>query len=98
MEKFKVTTYHTMGVVKESATTPIRLVFNASSKANEQVPPLNDLLATGPSLTEKLVDCLVSFRTKRYAITADISKAFLRVGIAPLDRDYLRFLWVEDLN
>ena len=88
--------YH--GVVKESATTPIRLVFNASSKANDQVPSLNDLLATGPSLTEKLVDCLVSFRTKQFAITADISKAFLRVGIEPLDRDYLRFLWVKDLE
>ena len=86
------------GVVKESATTPIRLVFNASSKANEQVPSLNDLLETGPNLTERLVDCLLSFRTKRYAVTADINKAFLRVGMAPLDRDYLRFLWVEDLN
>ena len=43
--------YH--GVVKESATTPIRLVFNASSKVNDQVPSLNDMLATRPSLTEK---------------------------------------------
>ena len=52
----------------------------------------------GPSLTEKLVDCLVGFCTKRYAITADISKAFLRVGIDPLDRDYLQFLWINDLD
>ena len=88
--------YH--GVVKESSTTPVRLVFNASSKANERVPSLNDLLETGPSLTEKLVDCLVGFRTKKYAVTADISKAFLRVGINRLDRDYLRFLWVKDIN
>ena len=88
--------YH--GVVKESATTPIRLVFNASSKVNDQVPSLNDLLATGPSLTEKLIDCLVMFCTKQFAITADISKAFLRVGIDPLDRDYLRFLWVKDID
>ena len=37
--------YH--GVIKESATTPVRLVFNASSRANDRVPSLNDLLETG---------------------------------------------------
>ena len=88
--------YH--GVVKESATTPIRLVFNASSKIKEEVPSLNDMLETGPSLTEKLVDCLVMFRKNEYAVTADISKAFLRVGVNPHDRDYLRFLWVKNLD
>ena len=87
------------GVEKStSTTTPLRLVFNASSKRNTSTPSLNDMLDTGPSLTEKLVDCLAQFRKGKYAVTADISKAFLRVGITERDRDFVRFLWVEDFD
>ena len=82
-------------VLKDSATTPIRLVFNASAKIIGQ-HSLNDLLETGPSLTEKLTDTLLNFRIGKYAICADISKAFLRVGLNPEDRDYVRFLWWEN--
>ena len=82
-------------VIKQSPTTPIRIVFNASCKANSKAPFLNELLEKGPSLTERLVDCLVKFRTKRFAVSADISKAFLRIGLVERDRDYVRFLWVE---
>ena len=38
---------------KKSATTPLRIVFNASSRPNEG-KSLNDCLMTGPSLTAKL--------------------------------------------
>ena len=37
-------------VFKKSATNPLRIVFNASSKPNEG-KSLNDCLLTGPSLT-----------------------------------------------
>ena len=58
-------------VFKKSATTPLRIVFNASSKPNEG-RSLNDCLLTGPSLTAKLHEILVQFRQGTYAITADI--------------------------
>lgn len=80
-------------VSKDSETTPIRIVFNCSSKANSQTPSLNDCLMTGPSLTKKLYDVLLNFRTNKHAFTADISKAFLRIGLKEEDRDYTRFLW-----
>ena len=58
------------GVLKESATTPLRTVLNCSSKANPQAPSLNDCLMTGQNLTRKLGDLLLSFRTGKYAYSA----------------------------
>ncbi|XP_069187734.1 uncharacterized protein [Procambarus clarkii] len=58
------------------------------------------ILRERPSLTQKLYDILLKFRLK-YAYTAEISKAFLRVGLQEEDRDFAKFLWVknpEDLN
>ena len=65
-------------VFKKSATTPMRIVFNASSKPTDGTS-LNDCLFTGSSLTAKLHDILLTFRQGQYAITADISKAFHRI-------------------
>ena len=86
------------GVTKDSVTTPLRIVFNASSKQSPYEPSLNDCLLTGPSLTTKLFDYLLSFRTNPYAVVSDISKAFLRIGINEPSRDYCRFLWCPDLD
>ena len=79
-------------VFKKSATTPLRIVFNASSKLNDG-KSLNDCLLTGPSLTAKLQEILVQFRQGTYAVTADISKAFHRIIVNPDDRKFLKFLW-----
>ena len=86
--------YH--GVRKESSTTPLRIVFNASSCQNGNGLSLNSCLLTGPSLTHKLFDHLIEFRTNPFAVVADISKAFLRIGINEHHRDYTRFLWLKD--
>ena len=89
------------GVKKDSASTPLRVVFNASSKSKNGEGSLNDCLLTGPNLIQKLVDTLLKFRVGRYGYTADISKAFLRVGLKEEDRDFTRFLWKvnpEDIN
>ena len=77
---------------KKSATTPMRIVFNASSKPTDGTS-LNDCLLTDTSLTAKLHDNLLTFRQGQYAITADISKAFHRILVNEQDRDYLKFLW-----
>ena len=75
-------------VAKDSVTTPLRIVFNCSAKESPQAASLNDCLMTGPSLTEKIGDVLMKFRTGKFAYTADISKAFLRVGLQEGDRDF----------
>ena len=84
------------GVLKDSDTTPLRIVYNCSARDGKGSPSLNDCLIKGPSLTEKLGDVLLKFRVNDYAFCADISKAFLRVGLQPADRDYVRFLWFRD--
>ena len=79
-------------VKKNSLTTPLRMVFNCSAKA-DKAPSPNDCLMTGPSLTAELGDALLKFITHKYAYTADISKAFLRISLQSCDCDFIRFLW-----
>ena len=83
-------------VFKDSVTTPLRIVFNASSKPNDGTS-LNDCLMTGKSLTAKLHEILLLFRQGKYAVTADISKAFHRIIVHEADRKFLKFLW-NNLN
>ena len=84
-------------VYKKSATTPIRIVVNASSKPTGG-KSLKDCLLTGPTLTAKLHNILLTFQGGKYAVTADISKAFHRVIADERDRDYLRFCGLIEIN
>ena len=45
-----------------------------------------------------LFNILVKFRSHAVGLVADIEKAFLMVGIADVDRDMLRFLWVKNIH
>ncbi|XP_064462301.1 uncharacterized protein LOC135372760 [Ornithodoros turicata] len=81
--------------VSESTTTKVRVVFDASSHA-VGATSLNDHLEKGPKLTPDLVHILLRFRMYRVAITADIQKASLQIGIREADRDALRFLWLAE--
>ena len=73
----------------ERATTKIRIVYDGSAKLSDSDLSLNDCLQTGPNLIPKLFDVFVQFRSHPVAITADIEKAFLMIGIVPADRDVL---------
>ncbi|XP_064098140.1 uncharacterized protein LOC135209373 [Macrobrachium nipponense] len=84
------------GVLKDSDTTPLRILYNCSARDRKDNPSLNDCLIKGPSLTVKLGDVLLKFRVNDFAFCADISKAFLRVGLQNVDRDFVRFLWFRD--
>jgi len=81
----------------ESSTTPIRPVFDASCKTL-RTPSLNDCLEKGPNLLELIPAVLLRFREKRIGLVADIRKAFQMVSVNVDDRDFLRFLWWEDVG
>ena len=79
-------------VIKINSSTPIRPVFDASADSDDG-PSLNECLHTGPNLIELIINIILKFRINKIGITADISKAFLQIGIVPADREALKFLW-----
>ena len=78
-------------VFKESATTPLHIVFNASSYSKGGGKSLNDCLYAGPYLTTKRHDLLLTFRSNSSAVISDISKAFHRVIVHPEHRKWTKF-------
>ena len=84
-------------VIRESTeSTKLRIVFDASAKANEKSPSLNDCLETGPALQNFLWDVLVPNRLKPIALAGDLKQAFLQVRIRMEDRDALQFHWLKN--
>ncbi|XP_055946975.1 uncharacterized protein LOC129980618 [Argiope bruennichi] len=82
------------GVYREGSTsTPLRVVFNASSPSSNGVS-LNDLLGKGD--VEDIFELILRFRTHKFAFTFDIQKMFRQILVVPHQRDYLRILWFDD--
>ena len=77
------------------SSTKLRLVFDASAK--KVVPSLNDAMYKGPFFTRLLFDVLVRFRLNPIGIIADIEKAYLQISVGDCHRDFLRFLWFDDV-
>ena len=82
----------------DSATTKMRIVYDASAIVSSEALSLNDCLHTGPNLMQDLTGILLKLRTHRIAFTADIEKAFLQIELNNQDRDATRFLWLKDIN
>ena len=67
------------GVIKESSTTPLRVVYDCSCRKSPKHPSLNDCLTTGPPLLNEITTILLGFRQSKYGLTAEIEKAFLNI-------------------
>lgn len=89
---------HLAVIRREASTTKLRVVYDASAKARKGGTSLNDCLHKGPSLNPLLFDILLRFREKRVVLVGDIEKAFLNIEVDSADRDYLRFLWLENVH
>ena len=86
------------GVLRtEKETSKLRIVYDASAKHDQQ-PSLNDILYSGPCLLPLLFEILLRFRIGTIGVVADIKQAFLQIEIAEEHRDFLRFLWYEDVS
>ena len=83
-----------MAVVREAAeSTKLRVVYDASARAHNDAPSLNDCLHPGPPLQNQLWNVLVRSRFHPVLIAGDLQKAFLQVRIRACERDALRFHW-----
>ena len=80
----------------QSASTPMRVVFNSSARTRGSFS-LNDCLAKGPCLLNQLLGILLRFRQDRFAFIGDIRKMFHSIDIPIQDQMTHLFLW-RDMN
>ena len=59
---------------------------------------LNSALVSGPDLTEPLVNVLMRFRTREFAVTGDIEEMFHQIFVREEDRCAQRFFWRNSLS
>ena len=88
---------HREVIREQKTTTKIRIVYDASAKMKNR-PSLNDCLEKGPCMLPKIFDIIVRFRCFKYVVTSDIQSAFLNIRVNERDRDFLRFLWIDDIH
>ena len=82
-------------VIKENSTTVIRPVFDASAK-EAQHPALNECLENGINLIEHIPSILLRFREGSIRVISDIRRASLQISVNAMDRDFMRFLWIDE--
>ena len=87
---------HHAVIRRDKLTTKLRIVYDSSTKSD--CVAFNDCLYAGPPLAENIFDVLLTFRVNQVALSGDIERAFLMVGMAEEDRAVLRFLWVDVVN
>ena len=80
---------------EDKKTIKLRIVFDASAKENR--PNLNEVLYKGPQLTPVIFDIHIRLRTYTIALTSDIEKAFHQVSVHEKGREFLRFLWFNNV-
>ena len=82
-------------VRRNAETTKVRVVYDASSKEDKNGTSLNECLHVGPLLNPLLFDIVIRFREFKVVLIGVIEKAFLNVEV---NKDSLRFLWVDDVQ
>ena len=75
----------------KSKSTPCRIVYNSSARFKGS--SLNDYLAKGPSMLNKLLGVLLRFREGKHAFIGDIAKMYHSIDMEPRDQMVHLFLW-----
>lgn len=80
------------GILKDSTTTKLRVVFDASCQTSSGLS-LNDVLKVGPTIQRDLVSIILKFRKHNVVCIADVEKMYRQCNIASEHRDLQRILW-----
>ncbi|XP_058817756.1 uncharacterized protein LOC131681067 [Topomyia yanbarensis] len=78
-----------------SSSTKCRVVFDASAKSSSPKLSLNEVLKVGPIVQRDLFSIMLSFRKHAVAFSADITKMYRQILVAPEDTCYQRIFWRE---
>ncbi|XP_055714803.1 uncharacterized protein LOC129808922, partial [Phlebotomus papatasi] len=81
-------------VIKESTSTPVRVVFDASAKTTSG-KSLNSVLLVGAKTQDDLFEILLRFRQHNVILKADIQKMYRQIIIHEEDQNMQRILWRE---
>ncbi|XP_078051908.1 uncharacterized protein LOC144478063, partial [Augochlora pura] len=92
IDKSRLYIPHRAVIRSESATTKLRVVFNATSRTTGGYS-LNDILHVGPKLPNDITSVLTRWRLYEYVLVADIEKMFRQIQVATEDRRYQCILW-----
>ncbi|GFS80422.1 integrase catalytic domain-containing protein [Trichonephila clavipes] len=82
-------------VLRDSSTTKLKVVFDASAKSTSGYS-LNDILMVGPRVQRDVYPILLSFRTFQIAVCADLEKMFRQIRISSEDTNWQRILWRDN--
>ncbi|XP_075157769.1 uncharacterized protein LOC142231036 [Haematobia irritans] len=83
---------HHAVIKPERNSTKVRVVFNASKKSTTGLS-LNDILYTGPTLQNDLMNVILRWRIFQYVFNGDIEKMYRQIVIDERDRQYQRCLF-----
>ncbi len=86
---------HQAVIKKESTTTKLRVVFDASAKTTNGYS-LNDVMLIGPKLQKDIVDIILKWRMWRYVMSADVEKMYRQIKVREEDQEYQYILWREN--
>ena len=82
-------THH--GVLKDSTSTPLRVVTNSSFKNGKY--SLNDILPKGPNSLNDMLEVTVRFRAYENVFAYDLAKAYNTMKSGLVERHLRRFIW-----
>ena len=85
-------------VFKESATTPIRVMYECNCRQSQEHLSLNDSLLPVPPIINDLTAILPRFPRHKYGFATDIEKAFLNIKLVEQDRVATRFFRLSYLS
>lgn len=80
-------------VTRESTTTKLRVVYNASAKSSTGLS-LNNILYRGPNIQE----LILKWRHYQFVLTADVEKMFRQVRVHKDDQKYQKIVWRDSLD
>ena len=84
-------------VNENSVSTPVRIVFDASS-ATASGFSINDILAKGINSLNSMLEIWIRFRLVVVAVHTDIKMMYNVVKLSPAHWTYQRYFWDNELN